>query len=182
MISKCIPGVLFLLVSIYCEGQSIIIDLNDSNRQEVLDVNNLYRWALNLDSVSYNYSLEKEAKEWALVLAEKDRLIHAISRNKHGENLAKASYVFSVVDATNMWGIERLDYNHFTRHKKNVVGHYTQMVWQGTSEIGCALAKNEKGNYFSVCRYNPHGNIIRKYPFGRFRGFYYFFRKKYLPN
>jgi len=37
------------------------------------------------------------------------------------------------------------------------VGHYTQIVWPGTTEIGCALASSQTMDYF-VCRYAPTGN------------------------
>lgn len=179
--NKSILGVLLLFISFFCNGQSIIVEFNDSIRQEVLNTHNLYRWALGIDSLSYDDSLEKEAIEWVLFLAEKNKLVHATHRNNHGENLAKTSFVLSVDNAINMWGIERLNYNHFTFFKDNTVGHYTQMVWQETSKVGCGLAKNVEGDYFLVCRYSPHGNIVSEHPFRRFRSICYLFRKKKLP-
>ena len=37
------------------------------------------------------------------------------------------------------------------------VGHYTQIVWPTTTEVGCALASSATTDYF-VCRYAPTGN------------------------
>jgi hypothetical protein len=37
------------------------------------------------------------------------------------------------------------------------VGHYTQLVWPTTTEVGCALASNATTDYL-VCRYAPTGN------------------------
>lgn len=39
------------------------------------------------------------------------------------------------------------------------VGHYTQIVWPSTKEVGCAVASNAEDDYF-VCRYLPAGNVI----------------------
>ena len=38
-------------------------------------------------------------------------------------------------------------------------GHFTQIVWRGTREVGCAVA-NCSGKALWVCRYLPQGNIV----------------------
>ena len=38
-----------------------------------------------------------------------------------------------------------------------VFGHYTQMVWRATTQIGCGLASDANQDYL-VCRYSPSGN------------------------
>jgi hypothetical protein len=37
-------------------------------------------------------------------------------------------------------------------------GHFTAMVWKGTTELGCGTAMCPGGPYH-VCRYNPPGNM-----------------------
>ena len=37
------------------------------------------------------------------------------------------------------------------------VGHYTQIVWPTTTEIGCGMASSATDDYL-VCRYAPTGN------------------------
>ncbi len=39
------------------------------------------------------------------------------------------------------------------------VGHYSQMIWPTTREVGCAIAE-KKGQEVLVCRYWPGGNWI----------------------
>ena len=41
------------------------------------------------------------------------------------------------------------------------VGHYTQVIWRGTREVGCAVARGET-NDFLVCRYWPAGNVYNQ--------------------
>jgi uncharacterized protein YkwD len=39
------------------------------------------------------------------------------------------------------------------------VGHYTQMIWKGTTRVGCAVRKGRKWD-FLICRYSPPGNVV----------------------
>jgi hypothetical protein len=39
------------------------------------------------------------------------------------------------------------------------VGHYSQLIWRDTKEVGCAVARNRE-NDFLVCRYWPGGNWV----------------------
>lgn len=38
------------------------------------------------------------------------------------------------------------------------VGHYTQMIWPGTTRLGCGIASSGRSD-FLVCRYAPAGNV-----------------------
>jgi uncharacterized protein YkwD len=44
------------------------------------------------------------------------------------------------------------------------VAHYTQIVWQEATAIGCAVASNA-ANDILVCRYSPPGNVIGEMPY-----------------
>ena len=39
------------------------------------------------------------------------------------------------------------------------IGHYTQLIWPATREVGCAVAKDSNYDVL-VCRYWPAGNVI----------------------
>ncbi|MCG6120676.1 MAG: CAP domain-containing protein, partial [Blastomonas sp.] len=44
------------------------------------------------------------------------------------------------------------------------IGHYTQIIWRGTRQVGCAIASNSQDDYL-VCRYLPAGNVMGASPF-----------------
>ena len=39
------------------------------------------------------------------------------------------------------------------------VAHYTQMVWRGTTHVGCALYPAPNRWTYLICRYSPPGNV-----------------------
>jgi hypothetical protein len=39
------------------------------------------------------------------------------------------------------------------------VGHYSQMIWHGTTAVGCAVERGGRWD-FLVCRYAPAGNVV----------------------
>jgi hypothetical protein len=44
------------------------------------------------------------------------------------------------------------------------VGHYTQLVWRATTQVGCASASSEREDIL-VCRYAEAGNYRGERPF-----------------
>ncbi len=38
------------------------------------------------------------------------------------------------------------------------VGHFTQLVWKGTTHVGCAVHHDARWD-FLICRYSPKGNV-----------------------
>jgi hypothetical protein len=39
-------------------------------------------------------------------------------------------------------------------------GHFTQVVWKGSTELGMAWAKSAKGTTYVVANYRPAGNMM----------------------
>jgi hypothetical protein len=52
------------------------------------------------------------------------------------------------------------------RRDEKHCGHYTQVVWHDSTQIGCGVAVDLEGKYYWVCRYRPGGNIPNQHPFG----------------
>jgi hypothetical protein len=68
-----------------------------------------------------------------------------------------------------LWGAEQNSYNHetFTCEPWKVCGHYTQIIWEDTTKVGCGFAKSttDYGGEWVVCRYEAPGNYIGQKPY-----------------
>ena len=85
-----------------------------------------------------------------------------------GENLAWASWALTPTQAVNMWGDEKSLYTSYVpidSSNYQTFGHYTQMVWRDTTQIGCAVVTCASGGSVVVCRYSPPGNYLGEYPY-----------------
>lgn len=41
-------------------------------------------------------------------------------------------------------------------------GHFTQIVWKSTEQLGCGLAITTDNRVYGVCNYFPQGNVINQ--------------------
>lgn len=150
-----------------------------STQADVLRVHNEKRVHYYLDAnLTYNMDLEKVAQVYADVLAKSGKFEHDISNNRlngYGENLYAHSdhRALTVADAMPHWYDEEKPlYNYadgscsedyYENGKKISCGHYTQVIWQDTREVGCATSKyltgEMNGGYVYVCKYKDAGNI-----------------------
>lgn len=136
--------------------------------KDALDKHNYYRRVHHVGPLTINNSLCRIAESYSRILAYSIRsLVH--SKNKYnrepiGENLyyckgkePTGSHV------TSNW-YEEIQEHDFNSEWGNVnTGHFTQVVWKGTKEVGFGVTKNENGQYFVVANYFPAGNVIGTY-------------------
>jgi hypothetical protein len=144
----------------------------------VLTVHNRERAAVGVDNLTWSDKLAADAKVWADHLATTGEFVHDtehLGTLGENENLASMSGMGShnttVPIAQNMqgWVAEKNSYQGLpSATGTNVTGHYTQMVWRNTKEIGCATATSTAsggGRDILVCRYSPPGNIVGQKPY-----------------
>ncbi|KAF3386698.1 Cell wall protein PRY3 [Penicillium rolfsii] len=100
-------------------------------KDTVLQVTNEYRKAHDAEPLVWNDTLAKYSSKWA------ETCIWKHSDGPYGENLAFGfPNASSTVEA---WGNER-EYYNFDRPTgfTEKTGHFTQLVWKSTTEVGCA--------------------------------------------
>jgi pathogenesis-related protein 1 len=90
-----------------------------------------------------------------------------------GQNIAMSSGHLTITQViASMWAGERKDFKYGVDTGK-VVGHYTQLVWRTTTEVGCATklcnAGTPRAFHFWVCNYLPAGNSVPTYVGNRFK-------------
>jgi hypothetical protein len=138
-----------------------------SMAQEILDAHNSYRAQVGVPPLTWSDTLASQALEWAQYLSDNLKFEHSQDRQGVGENLwIGSSGHFSFTQMIQSFGNEQQHFvggtfpNVSNTGNWGDVGHYTQMVWKNTTEVGCAGIDGSDGMYRLVCRYSPSGNVI----------------------
>lgn len=131
----------------------------------ILELHNKERAAHALPPLSWNPKLAAAAKPWAHRLAH-DGYLHHSTDGESGENLwMGTSGYFTADQMIGAFTGERAMFRPgifpevSTTGSWEDVGHYTQIIWPQTREVGCAMA-SARGMDVLVCRYWPAGNWI----------------------
>ena len=143
---------------------------NDLERR-LLEAHNVERARVGAGSLIWSDNLEGEAREWAEDLIASDRFAHDPRPHGHGENLwmGWGDRVFQPEDMVGGWIAERRLYRAgvFPNVSRTgdwvAVGHYTQLIWRGTTHVGCAVAARGDRSILA-CRYSPPGNVDGQRP------------------
>lgn len=127
------------------------------------------RAAVGLPPLAWSDALAASALAYAEEMARTGRFAHAeqpMDRTRQGENLWTGSRdAYTYDEMVGHWIAERRDFVNaptpgFSRTRRwQDVAHYEQIVWRGTTAVGCAAASNAVSDYL-VCRYAPPGNVM----------------------
>ncbi|WP_395239453.1 CAP domain-containing protein, partial [Salmonella sp. s54412] len=79
-----------------------------------------------------------------------------------GENIAiSGDKNFDAKSAVEMWYREERFYDYEAPGFSSNTRNFTQMLWNGTEEVGMALSRSEDGQLVViVARYYPPGNVV----------------------
>jgi hypothetical protein len=138
--------------------------------ERMLALHNRERASVGAPPLVWDPMLAESAASYGPALQQIGRLVHSPRETRPGqrENLAMASTGYlQDVQLARMWVDEKQLFTpglfpnvSRTGYWKDVA-HYTQMVWKGTTHVGCALHRGG-GNDFLICRYSPPGNADGK--------------------
>nr|Q2L6Z1.1 RecName: Full=Venom allergen 5; AltName: Full=Antigen 5; AltName: Full=Cysteine-rich venom protein; Short=CRVP; Flags: Precursor [Vespula maculifrons]ABC73068.1 venom allergen 5 [Vespula maculifrons] len=125
--------------------------------------------AKNMKNLVWNDELAYVAQVWANQCQYGHDTCRDVAKYQVGQNVAltgsTAAKYENPVNLVKMWENEVKDYNPKKKFSENnfiKIGHYTQMVWANTKEIGCGSMKyteNKWHYHYLVCNYGPSGNF-----------------------
>jgi pathogenesis-related protein 1 len=121
-----------------------------------------------LPFMTWNDDLAATAAAWAAQCIDQDGnglIDHNPGRSTGhpyyvGENIYGSGGTANVQQAVDLWASEEANYNYANNSCSGVCGHYTQLVWRTSVELGCAVADcngQQFGNAI-ICNYGPGGN------------------------
>ena len=159
--------------------------LSWAQQQEALARHNHWRKAVRVSALSWSPSLAAYAQVWADELAAlgckmEHRPRGGAFEQRYGENLFWASPVMwtdgrrevqprTPTHVIDTWGEQKQWYeyrsNRCAAPSGESCGHYTQMVWARSREVGCAMTICDNKGQIWVCNYDPPGNYIGQRPY-----------------
>lgn len=124
---------------------------------DMLAQHNNYRALHGVPAVTWNQDLAN----FALGNADSGTWAHTVN-DQYGENIATGTYTDPDYYGY-LWYNEIQQYNFNDPGYSESTGHFTQMVWKSTTEIGCAVSNVENNlgyPYSMTCEYYPPGNVV----------------------
>ncbi|KAG9454578.1 hypothetical protein H6P81_007482 [Aristolochia fimbriata] len=134
--------------------------------QDFLSPHNAARAEVGVGSMQWNTTVAAYAQSYANQRIADCQLVH--SGGPYGENIFWGyGLEYAAADSVKDWVGEKqyYDYNTNTCAPGQVCGHYTQVVWRSSVQLGCARVKCNSGAIFITCNYYPRGNYIGQSPY-----------------
>lgn len=144
-------------------------------RSVMLRAHNDARREVGQRPLRWNERLAADALRYASELARTRRFQHSREPRgvtPQGENLWMGSTgYFRYSEMVSSWTDEKRNFRRAALPKFSTtgrwsdVGHYTQIIWHSTTDVGCAIAVSQSDEYL-VCRYTTPGNVYGRDPLG----------------
>jgi hypothetical protein len=139
----------------------------DTSSARILAAHNRERARMGVAPLRWDPVLAASAASYGPTLARIGGLRHSPRAARVGqrENLWMGTRgAFSPEQMVGNWIAEKAYYRHgqfpnvSRTGKWSDVAHYTQVVWRGTTHVGCAIYPTRNWDYL-ICRYSPPGNV-----------------------
>ncbi|XP_060074945.1 uncharacterized protein LOC132554644 isoform X2 [Ylistrum balloti] len=134
---------------------------------EVVKAHNIYRARHQSGPIVHSQELTSVAQRWADHLAKTDGFQHSdcnCNGKRIGENIAmkwtSGPDNYTGQEVTDQWYGEVKMYTFGSAQPVSGTGHFTQVVWKGSDEIGVGKARTKDGKILVVANYRPAGNML----------------------
>ena len=142
-------------------------------QKSALDAHNNYRAKHHVGKLVLNQELCDIAQKYAEELARTGNFAHS-GNSFHDDNIGEnlfACYGMKITGKmmTDDWYNEVNQYNFNNPGYISGTGHFTQIVWKGSKQVGFGYAQARDGYYYGVANYYPAGNFIGEFEDNVFR-------------
>jgi len=161
-----------LLLLLAAPGMLGASDFDSDFATRLLAGHNRERAALGLAPLRWSDELADGAGQWAGHLASTGQFRH--SPNDQGQRIGENIWggtpgQFTPERMVGLWLAEKQFFKNgvfpanSTSGNSRDVGHYTQIIWRRSTEVGCSLARGRDEDIL-VCRYATAGNVWGQSP------------------
>ncbi|XP_034586847.1 pathogenesis-related protein PRB1-3 [Setaria viridis] len=133
---------------------------------DILKEHNAFRAKEHVPPLSWNATLAKFSQQYAeKTLKGPCKMVHSTS--PYGENLMLGTGGITWKTTVDQWSDEKRSYHYGSNScdAGKMCGHYTAVVWKGTTTVGCGRVKCNNGDTMIMCSYWPPGNYDGARPF-----------------
>ena len=137
----------------------IAIPVNSLNNRIAINYMNTFRTRHDVPKLKHNKTISKYSENWAQHILDTGRFEHS-SGFEYGENIA---YTYSLdhykafVRVTNLFYNEIEYYDYSDPKFDYQTGHFTQLVWKSSTQVGIGMVSNETISVL-VVNFYPPGN------------------------
>jgi uncharacterized protein YkwD len=154
--------IILLLISF---AASSVVELEEV-RNQLLERHNYYRAKHGVDNLVRNSELEEISQEYTSYLVTNNLFEHSnnmYNSDYMGENLYQGTLMSNIGEScTDLWYSEISDYDYNNPVFGYDTGHFTQVVWKDTKQMGCGFECSN--NYCTItCNYYPAGNYVGEF-------------------
>ncbi|CAF2744701.1 unnamed protein product [Rotaria sp. Silwood2] len=143
---------------------------SDDFAHATCEIINLFRQQYDAPPVELDDTLSDIAQDWANQMAETGKLEHRpleyrnFGRQSLGENYAAQFQIeLTANKMVRKWMKEGRKYRFGTDGRRDT-NNFTQLVWQGSRQIGVGRTRSADGNWwYGVVVFDPPGNIPNQY-------------------
>ena len=155
-----------LLISLLVAINAVTLNL-ETVRSDMLTRHNLYRAQHQVSDLTRVAAIESIAQSYSEYLAANNMFQHSSNTylgNSLGENLYWG-YGFSSIgtNAVDSWYEEVADYDFNSPGFKSGTGHFTQIVWKDSQQLGCGIGCGSNNYCYVTCNYYPAGNYLGQF-------------------
>jgi pathogenesis-related protein 1 len=132
--------------------------------KEMLAAHNAARAKVGVPALEWSDDLTRVAQQWADKLIAERRFDHR-PKSKFGETMFEMrGGQTTPAKVVERWVSEAANFDEKSNKCKGVCGHYTQVVWRDTKQVGCAVSRGGAREVW-VCEYTPPGNYVGRRPY-----------------